>query len=923
MTVLNDCGCCDGLTVQTPVAVSNRPGLSAIAYRVGTHGQFKASMLTRLSAANLAELSKLKTRDDDDFTIALLDAWALISDILTFYQERIANESYLRTATERRSIIHLARLIGYELRPGVAASTWLAFTLENGAGAPASVPLLTGLKVQSVPGPGQKPQTYETVETIEARPEWNALKPQLTELVLPAFGDTHTYLAGVTTNLKPGDPLLIVGTDREEKTTSENWDIRRVSAVEPDATNKRTLVRWSEPLGNRLPHVEPSRKGPKVFAMRVHASLFGANAPLWTSLPVALRVGEAAPANDPSKPDPPFYAGAYAGRATSWAEQLLDKRTTSINLDAVYEQVIRGSWIVLVRPAHAEDKNISPAYAEVYKVTGVSQETKADFNISAKTTRLEISGENIDKFSPRLTTVYAQSEELQLAETPIDDPLQDNEIALDHVVNDLQQGRTLIVTGKRARAVIGATRSKLFLTTADSSQKVPLISGDNLRVVSFSSDPTKKGVPTQWRLLDKTGLEGSVTTPQEKVTFMPAAADDPFVSEVVHLDEATLSDDKNRTILTLANALTNTYDRNTVTIAANVAFSTHGETVKDEVLGSADAGKPYQSFTLKQAPLTFTPANSASGGQSTLEVRVNELKWSEVETLFGHGPRERIYITEIDDDAKTTVQFGDGITGARPPMGSENVTATYRKGIGLEGLVDAGQLSLLMTRPLGAKSVINPKASEGAQDPQQIEDARENSPITVLTLDRVVSLRDYEDFARAFSGIAKALATWSWTGHSRGVFLTIAGIDGAPVDDQSVLQTNLISALQNAGDAFVPIVVRGFNSVPFNVVAGIKVKPEYIADHVIAAIEKALRASFSFHARAFGQPVTLSEVFSVMQNVPGVVFVDIHYLHRSSAAQTRETFLPSFAPPPGTAASGEPAELLTLDPAPLELSVLP
>ena len=52
---------------------------------------------------------------------------------------------------------------------------------------------------------------------------------------------------------------------------------------------------------------------------------------------------------------------------------------------------------------------------------------------------------------------------------------------------------------------------------------------------------------------------------------------------------------------------------------------------------------------------------------------------------------------------KTTVQFGDGVTGARLPTGQENVRAIYRKGIGLEGLVKAEQLSLLMTRPLGVK----------------------------------------------------------------------------------------------------------------------------------------------------------------------------------------------------------------------------
>lgn len=211
---LNDCGCCEGLAVETPAEVSNRPGLSAVAYRVGTHARFKASMLARLSGSGLPELGKLKTRDDDDFTIALLDAWAMVADVLTFYQERVANESYLRTATERGSVIHLARLIGYELRPGVAASAYLAFTLESAPGSPPAVTLAEGLRVQSVPGPGERPQTFETVEAVEARGEWNAMRPRLTELRVPAFGSTRTYLEGVTTGLKKGDMLLFVGEER-------------------------------------------------------------------------------------------------------------------------------------------------------------------------------------------------------------------------------------------------------------------------------------------------------------------------------------------------------------------------------------------------------------------------------------------------------------------------------------------------------------------------------------------------------------------------------------------------------------------------------------------------------------------------------------------------------------------------------------
>src|SRR4029079_9804547 len=69
------------------------------------------------------------TRGSDDFTIALLDAWAVAADVLTFYNERLAQESYLRTARERISLQELGRLIGYRLRPGAAAQTALGFVL--------------------------------------------------------------------------------------------------------------------------------------------------------------------------------------------------------------------------------------------------------------------------------------------------------------------------------------------------------------------------------------------------------------------------------------------------------------------------------------------------------------------------------------------------------------------------------------------------------------------------------------------------------------------------------------------------------------------------------------------------------------------------------------------------------------------------
>src|SRR5262245_12400798 len=217
---LDTCHCCEGLTAQTPAVVANLPGLSAIAYRVGTHSQFKQSMLGALTDIRRPALQNLKTRDDDDFSIALLDAAATMADVLTFYQERIANESYLRTATERRSLLELAQLIGYELRPGVAAAAFLAFTMDETPGAPLETTVDIGTKVQSVPGPDEKPQTFEAVEKITARVESNAIRPQTHVPQKIAAELKKLYLAGTDTQLQLGDAILVVGDERAQHPTS-------------------------------------------------------------------------------------------------------------------------------------------------------------------------------------------------------------------------------------------------------------------------------------------------------------------------------------------------------------------------------------------------------------------------------------------------------------------------------------------------------------------------------------------------------------------------------------------------------------------------------------------------------------------------------------------------------------------------------
>ena len=154
----------------TPLPVENRPGLGALAYRVGHWASFREAMVESLARAE--SLAGLTTRRSDDHAITLLELWAAVGDVLTFYGERYANEAFLRTATRPESVQRLAALLGYRLAPGAAALAKLTFTIEDGK----AVALPAGLRVRSLPGPGEQAQVFETLAPLQADARLNRLR---------------------------------------------------------------------------------------------------------------------------------------------------------------------------------------------------------------------------------------------------------------------------------------------------------------------------------------------------------------------------------------------------------------------------------------------------------------------------------------------------------------------------------------------------------------------------------------------------------------------------------------------------------------------------------------------------------------------------------------------------------------------------
>jgi predicted phage baseplate assembly protein len=1049
------CGCCEGVHPVTPQPVVNRPYLDTLSYRVGTHGSFLATMLARLSGPDFPKLHELAARTGDDAGIALLDAWATVADVLTFYQERIANEGYLRTATERRSILEAARLVGYALRPGVAASVYLAYTVDKDPqGNETVVTIPKGSRVQSVPQAGELPQPFETSQDVVASSAWNDLKPRLWRPLRLGPDEApdleKLYLDGINTNLKPGDVVLLVFGSRSEVlvplsvqtvtpeqvvfdpsgppllrtmvTFQQHERTSAPAALARPATGDGAVAEIGDLLGPlRLrPPVQPagslalerspkqlfgsgSDLGPRLLvafdpslsdslyrtwerqtvpatstlqsvdAMRVKAAPFGATAaprpvldaigavvgseewPLEDPITLGVRVtygviapvdlegaavvapsrvelsatvhgetskGERSGANlsgtIPLQPDgadvtakngelvvgftaslptvtvkiQPSQTGFTVGlEGDHWeveSGEVLrhrkgDRRITIaladgpqrdeqilivtdeilqtpqprdvLFLDAEYNQVVPGSWAVIDRGS---------GRPIVLRVEEVATVAKTAYNLSAKVTRLRLSKPWLEESdlllsAIRSTTVYVQSEPLDLAPAPVEDDVAGDSIELGELYQGLEAGRWVIVEGER---------TDIPRTTGVRGAELAMLSG-----VTQGADPTLPG-------------------------------------DLAH------------TTLHLARPLAYTYKRSTVKVWGNVAEATHGESRpalpgtpnREEVLGGGDATKAFQEFPLRSAPLTYLASSNALGAESTLEVRVDQVLWHEVDSLALAGPTDRSYVTRTDDEDKTTVVFGDGRRGARLTTGIENVRAAYRTKVGRPGNVKAGQITALQDRPLGVSGVVNPLRATGGADRDSLEQARRNTPLAVKALDRLVSVQDYEDFARARAGIGKASAQALNDGRRTVVHLTIAGAGDAPVDRSSQLYRALRDSLARWGDPAQPVQVAVRELVLLVIGAGIEVDPDYRFSDVEPKVRAALLERFGFDRRELGQSVYLSEVQSAVQKVRGVVSVDVDVL-----GHVAETITPADLATLGDKlkpADRVPAELAHLDKGP-------
>ncbi|WP_404299724.1 putative baseplate assembly protein [Alicycliphilus denitrificans] len=967
---LPGCHCCEGQ--QPRPAIYNAPGLPALAWRIDTQPGFNQRMLAELplwrdpatGSAAPRPLAALTTREASDATLALVDAAACVADVLSFYQERIANEGFLRTATERRSVLELARAVGYELRPGVAAGVHLVFTVEDAPGAPGVCTIAAASPIQSVPPQGKLPQVFETTDELLARAEWNALRPRLTRpadmalldisgganplvlrlvLLLPqgsvpantdglhqglASGDLYrldpglpvdatvdalevarVYLGADANTIQAGELLLFVGknggklrqlvlraTEVKEEKALQRVRIALEPLPDPVQPAAPPQLQWYLPVGMLSVGKYAQAQVENVsFTSGNIATTFGGKAWQESELQAMLAIqgwsGQqlvqaiSASLQPPAQPVAPeagaFSFGARLGFFGHNAPQWNSLPASNTKGGAAYypknwDGTNPGIWTDsqggTIAPHHAYLERPLPglapggwmvfdapgAKASTYVLYDAREAARADYGLSGRAMGLRIAG----------------SDGKPLASAPTEG-----------------------FTFRDTTAHVASRRQPLVELPIDA----PVAAGSQHVELSAMVLGLARGRP---------------------LAFVGPRSDIPGVdaAEIVLLDDVVHANGRSTLVLKGNKGLQFSYLREGLRIHANVVAATHGESVQ-EVLGSGDASRPFQQFTLRRPPTTHLSAANSSGAQSTLALRVNGLLWNERPSLYGAGPDEHVFATRIDNEARMTLLFGDGRQGARLPTGQLNLRASYRTGMGADGEVAAGSLTMPRAMPLGLRGVSNPLPAGGAQDPEKLEDARRNAPLTLLTFERVVSLSDYQDFARAFPGIGKARADLvSVAGAPRVLVSVLGATGGAPGAE---LLDNLRQAITDQSDPSQHFALAAAALRHFRCTAALVIDPQYTADAVLADGSTRLLQAYGFEARDLAQPVTAAAVLALLQQVPGVVAVQLTVLQPYGAAtggDTAQQVLPAFGAR-WDAATGamQPAELLLLNPAAVQL----
>jgi len=861
-----------------PHRANNRPGLPRIAYRVGRYNDFVEAIIRGIDAESA--LSAWTHRNSDDPAIALVEGAAILGDILSFYQEHYANEAFLRTAAWRDSVAELVRLLGYRLAPGIGGRATFAFTVKGSGPVTIRAGFPVKVDLADVPAPADFQTDAKLIawpllsqfNLYRARNYATTVSAGATTLELASVGGASDSLSLAAFQLKKGDRLMLL--PAEPAWTSSGSTLGPQQAAQMVVVSKATTS-----LGRSLIELEGGvieEWAAPIVAYRLGRCFrhFGHNAPPKTTTSLTDSSGKITGSAESNT----SFDRHVDPHNCIWSSAGVPLPGTLVPLDQeVGDLAANTRVIVQTRVGVGTSDRVALTVRRT--IAGLRAGSLGFGNLNGPTTLVTLNAELIGHAG--LGSVLSDVRDWRIHETTSAVlTLRGHATFPTGAFADGTSALHFFGTAAEARTLAGR---RLYLWHAD-QREVDLV---------CTNEPgdftTTSAAPSMWPLsLDRT----------------PA----PFTR--ADFDET----------------------KPTVTVYGNLADASQGKVEPEAVLGNGDARQRFQTFPLPKAPLTWFLESGAIPPQTPeLEIWVNGRLWSRVDSLFGRGAKEEIYIVRQDAEGRSFVQFGDGETGARLPSGVKNVVAVYRTGVGARGPTKPGAIPSSNERPDRFDKVALAGIVSGGADPEDLNKAREAAPGKVQSLGRLVSIRDYETETLSIPGVVTATASWDLHAGVPAVMLRVLLEAGREAEFADVRAAIMHAQRCSGPDRFPVVVEQALLRYVFLDLVFAR-DPSYRQQDVEAAIRGAFAlvgddasarsGLFGLRARRLGDREYASRIEGRVQGVAGVLWCRVAALGRFAAGATEPTTL-VLPPSPRPSANIVPCaahELLQLAPQHLTLT---
>lgn len=327
----------------------------------------------------------------------------------------------------------------------------------------------------------------------------------------------------------------------------------------------------------------------------------------------------------------------------------------------------------------------------------------------------------------------------------------------------------------------------------------------------------------------------------------------------------------------------------------------HSRAVPVMVLGSS-SGEPNQVFTLPHKPLLV----------ESLVVEVDEgagwVAWQRRDSfLYSTGSDGRTllstrdsrdYTVQFDENDTASTLFGDGVFGRVPPRGVNNVRASCRIGGGALSNVAAGTITTAVTAIANLTSVSNPAAAAGGADAQSSAQAVRRGPMVYRSGRRAVTVDDCVALAYRAGGVAKARArAVGW--NQIDLIVAPEGDSWRPVPE--ALRMALLTYFEDKRMAATLVRVLDASPAPVLITLRVRHDPRYQVDPLRQQVSDTVAGYLAYSAVDFGQALYPSDLFALVEAVPGVLSLELTRFKRSDLPPSgldealRQANLPSMA----------------------------